>query len=790
MIPPHPTRTLAGLPLLLMIACGPRGVPAGILQPPPPPPEPVEQPVEISTSTTASAPGATSGATEGEEKLATVYDFEDDDPAADTDDGLDGGARDLGLSGVGRGGGGVGEGGIGLGGIGTIGRGSGPGGYGAGVGSKRSEGGTVVPGTPMIQGSLDREVIRRVLAQHRASVRYCYDRALVEQPALAGKIVVKLAIDRGGHVANVALVESTVGDEGVEACVVSKHRHIRFPEPTGGTVMVTIPLVFVPGEAAPEVSTTLKRFPNIEGPTRAAPGKEIAVLVSLTEISMETGTRVTIAHPDLATPSRGEDGELDGGLSLDLGDADFFELGVVLSAPDFLPLGPVQQTIFLPRDGDSTPAVFRLQAPEGVGPLDTTLHALFSHEGRFVARVARDVHIGDDAAAGAVPIAAKPAATVAPEPFALEHPEPPDLVIVVHGGATGTRQLTYFLGGSHQPSAGRQQLPDDFRAVLQRHYRAFQDASSRSLTPVDAPAKVQSARDLAVGLGRDLHQRQEWAPEGFDEVFWKLTDALGDDFDTIEVVTDDPVWPWELMRPSRFLPGGGYEEQGFLGTRFRITRWHLSSSTRQRGELDLDPRLEVDRVTAVAPDYARPLAGQETELAALRPLPGYRRMPGTHADVRTLFESPAPGIVHFAGHGVVGTEPEGSPTFSILLNDGEQFAAREVRGLGLPGARRGVFYFFNACEVGAAGASGGFVEGWPAAVLDGGADGFIGALWPVGDLSAAAFAESFYGRLHASDTVLVAEALRASRAEFDERGDPTWLAYVMYGDPSLQVVWR
>lgn len=528
----------------------------------------------------------------------------------------------------------------------------------------------------------------------------------------------------------------------------------------------------------------VRRFPNMEAPETVQPGQELAVLVSLTRSSLGTGTRVLATHPDLATTEE-EGGEAM--LALNLGEGDLWKLSVVLSAPDFIPIGTVAQDLYLPRVGDSTPAVFRLKVPEGMStPVSTTLNALFSHEGRFVARVARDIQILRPGEAASTPDEeARPVA-----PVVLERPEAPDLVIIVHGGASGTRTITYLLAGTHNPAIGRQTLPADFQQVLGRHYRSFQDVSARSLVPVDAPVKRQAARDLAIGLGRDLAARPEWRPEGFDAVFWSLKDALGDDFDTIEVVTDDPVWPWELMRPSRTGPDG-YQESPFLGTAFRVSRWHLSGSSRQRGELDLDARLQVDHVTAVAPTYAPPLTGQADELSVLAELPGYRRAAGTYAGVRQLFVDPPGGIVHFAGHGVVASEAGVGPQFSILLDGGERFDARQVRGLGEPGARHGVFYFFNACEVGAAQASGGFVEGWPAAVLDGGADGFVGALWPVGDVSAARFARSFYGELQQGGTegALVAEALRASRARFEESGDPTWLAYVMYGDPSLRVVW-
>src|SRR5690606_23350175 len=74
-------------------------------------------------------------------------------------------------------------------------------------------------------------------------------------------------------------------------------------------------------------------------------------------------------------------------------------------------------------------------------------------------------------------------------------------------------------------------------------------------------------------------------------------------------------------------------------------------------------------------------------------------------------------------------------------------------------------------------------------IADVGASAFVGTLWEVNDLLAAEFAIVFYDRLLAGDTL--GQAFYAARLAVRDRqpDNPTWLAYVLYGDPNSRVVW-
>lgn len=157
----------------------------------------------------------------------------------------------LGVAGAGRGGGGFGEASIGVGNVGTRGRGGGGNsGYGRGqsrLGNKSTKQPKVIPGKPIVQGSLDRETIRRVIRRHRAEYRYCYERELNRKRDLNGKIKVKFTIAGNGSVIASQVVESTMKNAGVENCLASKIKRWVFPAPKGGgIVIVTYPFIFKP----------------------------------------------------------------------------------------------------------------------------------------------------------------------------------------------------------------------------------------------------------------------------------------------------------------------------------------------------------------------------------------------------------------------------------------------------------------------------------------------------------------------------------------------------------------
>ena len=165
-----------------------------------------------------------------------------------------GGSNGLGLSGLGEGGGGRGE-GIGLGTIGGLGRGAGAGdGQGMGNGHGRLGGthrtrppSTMRIGKTEVSGRLPPEVIQRIVRQNYGRFRMCYEQGLARNPNLEGRVQVRFVISREGTVSNVQNGGSDLPDSTVTNCVIGAYYGLSFPQPEGGIVTVSYPIMFQPG---------------------------------------------------------------------------------------------------------------------------------------------------------------------------------------------------------------------------------------------------------------------------------------------------------------------------------------------------------------------------------------------------------------------------------------------------------------------------------------------------------------------------------------------------------------
>lgn len=166
----------------------------------------------------------------------------------------------LALSGTGESGGGPGS-GIGLNGISGLGNclslpcGRGPGGQGpGGIG----QGGSPLRGghspnfhmpraeKTEFNGSIPADVIQRIVRLNFGRFRNCYETGLRTNPSLAGRVAAKFVIDRSGAVSMSRDGGSDLPDQAVVACVVNSFQTLSFPNPQGGQVTVTYPLVFSP----------------------------------------------------------------------------------------------------------------------------------------------------------------------------------------------------------------------------------------------------------------------------------------------------------------------------------------------------------------------------------------------------------------------------------------------------------------------------------------------------------------------------------------------------------------
>lgn len=105
-----------------------------------------------------------------------------------------------------------------------------------------------IPSETVVLGSMDPDVIRRILLDHLPQFRYCYQKELERTGnELSGLIKLDFAIGASGHVTAAGVEGNSNLPTDVKKCVVGVLRGIAFPEPLGGgTVEVKQPMNFYP----------------------------------------------------------------------------------------------------------------------------------------------------------------------------------------------------------------------------------------------------------------------------------------------------------------------------------------------------------------------------------------------------------------------------------------------------------------------------------------------------------------------------------------------------------------
>jgi hypothetical protein len=298
----------------------------------------------------------------------------------------------------------------------------------------------------------------------------------------------------------------------------------------------------------------------------------------------------------------------------------------------------------------------------------------------------------------------------------------------------------------------------------ERIYQELRAMASRS--QAGGPADAARARDRLRNLGVQL-----WAaavPEEVRRQFWAEAGRVG----AVTILGEHDAVPWELMYPL----DGSQEGEGFLAEWLPIVRQTFGQ---QRV-----PELSLDRATFVVPPGSPAEAAQE--VAALRARLGAAVLDGGVLSHRTaltsLINDGISGLLHFACHnafGGAGSKVEmGDGPFDPL----DLAYASQARALG----DSRPLVFFNACR--SAGEIDWFSQhlGWAQQFLQAGAGAFIGTLWAVRSDSALEFADAFYRHLVGAGEPLGQASLRARQAIRDRDGDPTWLAYAVYGSPGTR----
>lgn len=354
----------------------------------------------------------------------------------------------------------------------------------------------------------------------------------------------------------------------------------------------------------------------------------------------------------------------------------------------------------------------------------------------------------------------------------------------------GSLLIRYDLSGKGLAEAWDKVLPASF---------SMETFVGQFLGKLDA-AYNQSRTEYKLFLSRitdfAVDSTNQLVPAEVRAALWEHRDRI----DAVQVISDSPYMPWELLYIDD-PAGGGVENRGFLAE-WGLVRWMYNAVW--PGDTI---QLRGDRVRYVIPDYLNvrdklPQATQEREMLTHLFGPGavpVERLEGeTHSESVNRFLSKNAtecDLLHFACH---GEAQQMAVLNSDLVLSGEVTEKGTIADDLLPSSavkRRALFrgrdaepsglVFVNACQTGkpGEGISGvsGFADAFLRPVTDGGAAAFVGALWSVGDTLARTFADTFYARLLAGERLV--DAVKDARRACQSESDFTWLAYTIYGNP-------
>ncbi len=99
-------------------------------------------------------------------------------------------------------------------------------------------------GAVTTKGTLDKNVIRRVVRRYLAKITYCYEKQLLATPDLKGTVTAEFVIGVDGKVRS--STATGLGNTDVESCIARAIQQIEFPKPKGGEVNVRYPFVLAP----------------------------------------------------------------------------------------------------------------------------------------------------------------------------------------------------------------------------------------------------------------------------------------------------------------------------------------------------------------------------------------------------------------------------------------------------------------------------------------------------------------------------------------------------------------
>jgi len=459
---------------------------------------------------------------------------------------------------------------------------------------------------------------------------------------------------------------------------------------------------------------------------------------------------------------------------------------VRIDAPLFEYLNDPGQEIIVWPDKDSAPVVFYLH-PRQVGHGDLTLD--FLQNGNPVGTATFDVEVTSFEIAETDE--KRPARAISAEPDLA----PPDRVLhVAWNPVAAALKFTLIQdgGASFNASFRPVQINGNPAGQAAEIYRQITSLVSATDPTAEAVLKHQlqipagdvdrRVKNLGQNLWRDLIPTELKALYGKERDVWRNR--------TLLILSDEPHIPWELVWP---FEAGVWEDDGPWCQTLRLTRW-LRKDDRGNGYDKAPGRLPANAMAILAPNYSLlnnlPSAQDERQmmldLMRKHKLRDLSPRQATWQRVMNLLESGGYDWIHVASHGSFYPDmPDGDS--ALWLQRDNALRPQDIIGIDVEGylQEHRPAFFFNACEVGRQGWALTRIGGWANRLISCGAGLFVGPLWSVRDASALSFATTFYQSLFSGETL--ATAAHQARSAAKQAGDPTYLAYSVYGHPNARV---
>lgn len=365
--------------------------------------------------------------------------------------------------------------------------------------------------------------------------------------------------------------------------------------------------------------------------------------------------------------------------------------------------------------------------------------------------------------------------------------QPPDLDMRVRtvGENRGTRLIytlhspTGAVAFAHREIAGPilRASPEEFQGHL---LHKIEQLGVRMDVDGSALLRAEIDRKLA-SLGRDLWR--ELFPAELRFAYRDIRRRVR----TWMITSDEPWIPWELIKPYDDSRPEEVIDDDFLAFGFELTRW--LAGDRAPAQIIAVRSLAVLQTSADLPHAAAERIFLTQLAQSLPELSDTTPILDSSGDLLTFLETAPAGLLHVIGHGVhISSQSEEA---GLPFRDGSILRPVDLEGpLATRISRARPLVFLNACWGGRQGWSLARLGGWASRWVDVcGCGAFVAPLWPVRDGAALAFSRAFYSALAEGGTLGQAACAARRQTQKERAGDPSALAYVVYGHPNARIGW-